>query len=187
MTTPVKSCEAFAPATVANVSVGYDNLGFALNTIGDRVRVTRTDDKEVTISSIAYESYLDESNVGTLPTDPLQNTASIGLLKFIKEQRLSFGFDLEITKGIPIGSGLGGSAASSVAAIVAANGLLQNPLEKKDLLVYALEGEALATGAHHADNVGPCLFGGMTLTPAGSDSIVHIPFPKIIKVASVFP
>ena len=183
----MKSCEAFAPATVANVSVGYDNLGFALKTIGDKVRVALSKDKKVTLRQITCESYIDKTIVDILPKDSELNTATVGLIQLIEDMQLPFGFDVEIKKGIPIGSGLGGSAASAVASIVAANHLLPKPLSTKELLPYALRGEAAATGVFHGDNVGPCLLGGLTLTPSGTDAVVELPFPENLNVVSVYP
>ena len=167
---------AFAPATVANIAVGFDILGFAMDSIGDIVRLTKIDEKGVVkIESIkGFEG---------LPKDPEKNTATIGLIKMLKDLDLSFGLSVAIEKGIPLSSGMGGSAASSVAAIVAANEFLINPLTKLELLEYALEGEKAASGSIHADNVAPSLFGGLTLikslNPIG---IINIPHPTLYCV-----
>ncbi len=187
MSSTLSSCEAFAPATVANVAVGFDNLGFALNTIGDKVCVTKTTKPEVTISSITCENYIDSKILNEIPRDPKLNTCTTGLIELLKDLNLPFGFDIQITKGIATSSGLGGSSASAVAALLAANQLLKTPLTKEELLPYTITGEATASGARHADNVAPCLFGGLTLIKPNQKGIVQIPVPKDLKVAIAYP
>lgn len=177
------SATAFAPATVGNAAVGFDILGFSLGTVGDRITVTRTPKVgEISISSISDHS---------LPVDPAKNTATAGLLQFCSDLKLNFGFQLEIQKGIPIGSGMGGSAASAVGAIVAANALIEDPLPRENLMKYALIGESIASGSMHADNVAPCLYGGLTLalvTPSkASPTIIQIPVPNEILCVLVHP
>jgi len=148
--------EAFAPASVANVAVGFDLLGFSIGVAGDKVRVEKTPSPGVVIEGIS-------GVVTKIPLDPRKNTATAGLVRLQEDLGLKFGFKVFIEKGIPLGSGMGGSAASAVAAIVAANALLEEPLCLEKLASYALLGEAQASGAYHADNVAPCLFGGLTL------------------------
>lgn len=154
-----KKAGAFAPASVANVAVGFDLLGFAAPIAGDTVTVTTTSEPTVTLESTKAPG----SNL-ELPTDPRLNTATAGLVQLIADQNLKHGFHVTIEKGIPMGSGLGGSAASSVAGIVAANSLLQKKLSKIEMVFYALIGEKVASGSFHADNVAPCLYGGLTLS-----------------------
>jgi homoserine kinase len=179
---PVLSATAFAPATVANVGVGFDILGFAVDGVGDRVRVTRMETPGVRIAV----SGMPDSDA--IPKDPAKNTAGVPLLGLLAELRPGFGLSVEIEKGIPLGSGLGGSAASAVGAVVAANRLLPEPLPIEALLRFALEGEAVASGAKHADNVAPCLFGGLTLTgPGDAPEVVRVPFPKALHCALVHP
>lgn len=167
---------AFAPATVANVAVGFDIMGFALDTIGDTVTLKKTNKPGIVeIKSI--------EGIEGLPFDAHKNTATIGLLKMLKDFKLPFGFEVDIKKGIPLSSGMGGSAASSVAAVVAANAFLPSPLTKSDLLVYALEGEKAASGSIHADNVAPSLFGGFTLIRSIDPiDVINIPPPKVYCV-----
>jgi homoserine kinase len=172
----------FAPATVANVGVGFDILGFAVAGLGDHVTVAKRAESGVEITGI---DGIEDSGISL---DADKNTAGVPLLKMIEELKLDFGFSLRIAKGIPIGSGLGGSAASAVGAVVAANALLANPLPMAALLRFALEGEAVASGAKHADNVAPCLFGGLTLTGPGDDPVVtQLPYPKSLYCAVVHP
>jgi homoserine kinase len=148
--------KAFAPASVANVAVGFDILGFSAAITGDSARVERIASKEVVVGDIT-------GVLQSLPTDPLANTATAGLVRLIADRNLNHGFRVSIEKGIPMGSGLGGSAASAVAAIVAANELLEIPLSKSEMLSYALVGEFVASGSLHADNVAPSLYGGFTV------------------------
>lgn len=170
--------KVFAPATVANVAVGFDILGFAVNGIGDIIEMEINNTKDVII--------LSADGVATIPTNPKENTATIGLLKLIKDKKLDFGFSLSIHKGIPMGSGLGGSAASAVGAIWAANLLLDIKLTQAELLDYALAGEAFASGSTHADNVAPCLFGGLNLIDSDNE-IIAIPYPKELICVLVKP
>lgn len=170
------SVSAFAPASVANVAVGFDILGFALDSTGDSVTLKKIDGPgKVEIESI--------KGLEGLPMDPFKNTATIGLLKMLHDFKLPFGFSVKIEKGIPMSSGMGGSAASSVASVVAANEFLPRKLSKAELLLYALEGEQAASGGIHADNVAPSLFGGMTLIRSTDPiDVIEIPFPKIFVV-----
>jgi homoserine kinase len=163
---------AFAPATIANVAVGFDVLGFAFDDVGDRVTVRRSDSPGVRIASVSGES---------LPADPQQNTAGVALLSMIEDLDLEQGFEVALQKGIPLSSGLGGSAASAVGAVVAANHLLEMSRSREDLLPYALAGEAVASGAAHGDNVVPCLFGGLVAVIPGVSGMtpVHLPVPNL--------
>ena len=172
---------AFAPASSGNVAIGFDILGFAIDALGDRVTVSRTDKPGVTISDVTGVA-------GELPSDPTQNTAGRSLLAMQEALQPGFGFDMRIEKGIPLGSGLGGSAASAVAAVVAANALLGAPCEKLELLKFAMQGEAVASGSLHVDNIAPSLFGGLVLT-VGIDHprVKRIPVPERIRAVIVHP
>jgi homoserine kinase len=172
---------AFAPASVANVAIGFDILGFAVDELGDKVTVTRVARRGVAITAITGASV-------ELPTQPEANTAGRALLSMAQELDLPFGFQMQIEKGIPLGSGLGGSASSAVGAVVAANALLDQPLEKIDLLKFAMQGEAVASGSRHADNISPSLFGGLVVT-VGIDQprVKHIPVPPQVRAVMVHP
>jgi homoserine kinase len=161
-----RTAKAYAPASVANVAVGFDLFGFAVDIAGDTATVEVTDDGKISVGEVS-------GLMTSLPTDPLKNTATAGLVQLQRDLGLQTGFRVSLKKGIPLGSGLGGSAASSVAAIVAANSLLENPLKNHQLLKYALIGEFAASGSYHADNIAPSLYGGMTLA--------------ICKMAGTFP
>ncbi|MDB5036579.1 MAG: homoserine kinase [Bacteriovoracaceae bacterium] len=178
----MKLVKAFAPATVANVAVGFDLLGFPIDAVGDTVSVSKLKDPIVRVKAISGSS--------KVPLDPHKNTATVGLLALIQDLNLSFGFEVSIRKGIPLSSGMGGSAASAVGAIVAANAFLSKPLSKTELLKYALLGEKAGTGVAHADNITPCLFGSMTIASPPGEEVSEptmIPVPKNIICVLVHP
>ena len=170
--------EAFAPASVGNVGVGFDILGHTVAGIGDRARARRMNEPGVVISAI-HGLALD------LPLDAARNTAGAALIAMREGLQLDFGFELILEKGLPLGSGMGGSAASCVAALVAANALLDTPLEREALYPFALAGESIASGGLHGDNVGPMLLGGLVL--ASRDRLVRIPVPSAWHCVLVHP
>jgi homoserine kinase len=178
---PARQATAFAPASVGNVAIGFDILGFMVDALGDRVTVTRREEPGLVIRAV-------RGIAGELPTDPEKNTAGRALLALMEAQRPSFGFEMEIDKGIPLGSGLGGSAASAVGAVVAANALLPQPCTKLELLKFAMQGEAVASGSLHVDNISPSLFGGLVLT-VGIDNprVKQIPVPPGVRAVIVHP
>ncbi|MFZ0008538.1 MAG: homoserine kinase [Steroidobacteraceae bacterium] len=177
----VTRATAFAPASVGNVAIGFDILGFSVEALGDRVTVMRRGAPGVEIQEV-------RGIAGELPRAAADNTAGRALLALAEVARPDFGFTVEIDKGIPLGSGLGGSAASAVAAVVAANALLAAPLERLELLKCAIAGEAVASGARHADNIAPSLFGGLVLT-VGIDQprVKRIPVPHDMRAVIVHP
>jgi homoserine kinase len=182
----MKSATAFAPATVSNVAVGFDALGFAVEAAGDEVTVTLNGAHSVRVVEV-----VDTTGTlapGAVPLDPRQNTATVGLINLIEDMRPGFGFDVSVRKGIALGSGMGGSAASAVAALVAANSLLERPLPKESLLAYALAAELVACGASHPDNAAPSLFGGLTLI-VSTDPLrcVRLPVPRGLLAVLVHP
>jgi len=152
----MKSVKAFAPATVANVSCGFDILGFAIDAMGDTVELMLKDEPGICVVSI-------EGDEGRLPLDVAKNTCAVAIQAMLDELGINPGIDIFLKKGLPLGSGMGSSAASAVAALVAANELLGNPFAKKDLLPFAIAAEKVACGAGHADNVAPSLLGGFVL------------------------
>ena len=164
-----RQATAFAPASVGNVGVGFDILGHVIEGVGDTVTVRRIDALEVRIAAIRGATV-------DLPLDAPGNTAGAALIALREALALPFGFEVEIDKGIPLGSGMGGSAASCVAALVAANALLEMPLTHAALYPYALVGEAVASGGKHGDNLGPMLLGGLVLSTA--DRLVRVPVPE---------
>lgn len=179
-----KSKTAFAPASIGNVGVGFDVLGLAMSGVGDRVTASRADDAGVRISEILDP----EGNPSELSVDAAENTASIAAAALWEAHGDGTGISLRIRKGIPLQSGMGSSAASAVAAVVAVNALLKSPLAKADLLEYAIEGEAYASGGRHADNVAPSLIGGLVLSPPGlHPRIVSISVPKNLTSVVLHP
>ena len=172
---------AFAPASAANVAIGFDILGFSVDVLGDKVTVARTDRPGVVIAGSS-------GVVKEIPRDPERNTAGRALLAMQEVLKPGFGFEVFIEKGIPLGSGLGGSAASAVAAVVAANALLDAPLSKLELLQFAMQGEKVSSGSLHVDNISPSLFGGLVLT-VGIDNprVKQIPVPEGIRAVLVHP
>lgn len=143
-----------SPATVANMVCGFDVLGFAVNEPFDIMYIEFKDEPGITIVNE------DDFN---LPTDPLQNVAGAALLALMEAYEKPIGFKLTINKQIKPGSGVGSSAASSAGAVAGANAILGNPFSKEDLVRFAMNGEKLASGVKHADNIAPCIYGGVTL------------------------
>lgn len=183
----IKRATAFAPATVANVAVGFDLLGFSMGHIGDKVTVERSDSPGVKVTGISGVTELRGAEC-KIPLDPDKNTAAVSLQAMIEELKLPFGFNVSIEKGIPMGSGMGGSAASAVGAVIAANAMLDRPIPPLELLNFALRGEAVASGSAHADNIAPCLFGGLTLCFSVDPlRIVPIPTPPELMCVLVHP
>ena len=163
-----REARAFSPASVANVAVGFDLLGYAVPDVGDTVTVRRIDAPEVRIAAIRGAAV-------ELPLDAPSNTAGAALIALRQALGLTYGFEVEIDKGIPLSSGMGGSAASCVAALVAANALLDVPLSREQLYLYSLEGEAVASGSRHGDNLGPMFLGGLVLSTL--ERLVPVPVP----------
>jgi homoserine kinase len=177
----MKKIRAFAPATVANVSCGFDIFGFAVDDPGDEVVLTLTNDKDVTITTITGDD-------GKLSKDPQKNTAGVGVLTFLEGIGIKQGVSIELHKKLPLGSGMGSSAASSVAALVGINKLMGEPLNRKQLLPFAMEAERVACGAAHADNVAPSLLGGFVLVRDYSPlDVVSIPTPPNLYCVLVHP
>ena len=173
-----QTATAFSPASVGNVGVGFDILGHVIEGPGDTVTARRIDSPEVRIAAIRGATV-------DLPLDAPGNTAGASLIALREALGLPFGFEVEIDKGIPLGSGMGGSAASCVAALVAANELLDTPLSREALYPFALTGEAVASGGRHGDNLGPMLLGGLVLSTA--DRLVKIPVPDAWHSVLVHP
>lgn len=173
----------YAPATVANVAVGFDILGFALERPGDEIvaRFTEDETKGFHIAQITGDG-------GKLPYDPQKNTAGYAAARLLEYLGESRGIALEIHKKMPFGSGLGSSAASAAGAVMAINELLGAPLTKLELLPFAVEGEQIADGAYHADNVAPSLLGGITLIRSNATLDVHqLPVPEKLFATVVYP
>ena len=174
------SATAFAPATVSNVACGFDVLGFALDEPGDEVTAVLTG-TGVTIAGI-------EGDGGRLPRDAARNTAGVAAQALLNTFGETRGVALTIRKGLPLSSGLGGSAASAAAAVVAVNALFGGNASRDTLIRCALEGEALGAGSSHADNIAPCICGGFVLVrSANPPDIVTLPVPRGLTAVVVHP
>ncbi|CAM4262489.1 homoserine kinase [Zobellia nedashkovskayae] len=150
----MKEIKVFCPATIANVSCGFDVLGVALDNVGDTMVVRKTQEKGIRITKLEGQD---------LPMETLQNVAGVAGLALLEKSDYTGGFEIEIYKKIKAGSGIGSSAASSTGAVWAMNELLDRPFTTLELVKFSMEGEKLASGVAHADNVAPALFGGFTL------------------------
>jgi len=167
----LRNIKVYAPGTVANLVCGFDILGLCLNEPNDLMEVTLLEEKKIIIHSA--DGY-------PLPSDPAQNTAGAPLMEMINELDQSVGFEVTIHKRIKPGSGIGSSAASAAGAVVAANHLLGNIYSNADLVRFAMFGEKVATGVKHADNIAPCIYGGVTLIRSIFPlDIVAIPAPSL--------
>lgn len=188
MGSQLTSVSVFAPATVANVGSAFDVLGLALEAPGDTATIRRTPEPGIRIADISGDG-------GRLPRDTEKNTAGVSVAALLTHLKKSdfhsyapVGMDIFLEKGLPIGSGLGSSSASTVAAVVAANELLGSPLSRQELLPFAMEGERIACGAEHADNVAPCLLGGFVLIRSYKPlDIITLPSPRDIWLAIISP
>jgi homoserine kinase len=176
------SIRVFAPATVANIVCGFDVLGFAVNEPGDEVILRITDAPGVRISAIHGDG-------GTLPLDPCRNTVSAVVMRYLELTGTeSTGIDIELFKKMPVGSGLGSSAASNIAGLFAINTLKGNCLSQVQMLTLAVEGEKLACGHGHADNVAPALLGGFVLIRSYDPlDIIRLHTPSHLYCALIHP
>ncbi len=171
--------KVFCPATIANVSCGFDVLGLALDAVGDEMTVRKIDTKGVYISKIIGQD---------IPLETEKNVAGIAGLALLQASDYLGGFEIEIHKKIKAGSGIGSSAASAAGAVWAMNMLLGNPFSTIELVQFAMEGERLASGVPHADNVAPALFGGFTLVRSYDPlDIIQIHTPKELYATILHP
>ncbi len=172
----------FAPASVANVGCGFDIFGFALYYPGDEVKLKATTSSGITITRISGDG-------NRLSKDIEKNTAGVSLQAMMDYLQADFGIQMEIHKKMPIGSGLGSSAASSVASVYGLNQMLNEPLEKHQLLEFAIEGEKIASGDNvHLDNITACLYGGFILVRSRNPvDIVQIPTPIGLHCTILYP
>lgn len=176
-----RQVSAYAPATVANVAAGFDILGFAVRGPGDEVTARLAGTPGVRIVSI-------EGDGGVLPRDPSLNAAGVAARELVSAVGSRAGIEIELRKRMPIGSGMGSSAASAVAAVVAVNELLGRPLKRIKLLDFCLEAERVACGSAHADNAAPALLGGFVLIRSCRPiDVIPISVPRDLACALVHP
>lgn len=169
----------FCPATIANISCGFDVLGVALDSVGDEMLIRKVSDKGIKITKLSGQD---------LPKETLNNVAGVAGNAFLLAADYNGGFEIEINKKIKPGSGIGSSAASSAGAVWGMNFLLGNPFSKTELVKFAMEGERLASDVAHADNVAPALFGGFTLVRSYHPlDIIAIPAPSELYATIIHP
>ena len=169
----------FAPATIANVSCGFDILGLCLDTVGDEMVVRKVKEKGIKITKIIGQD---------LPFETLNNVAGVAGLALLENIDIDFGFEIEIYKNIKPGSGIGSSAASSAGAVFAINELLGKPFSANELIFFAMQGEKLASGSAHADNVAPALLGGFTLVRSYDPlEVIKIDSPSKLYATVIHP
>lgn len=175
----MEEIKVFAPATIANLSCGFDVLGCCLDAIGDEMIVRKNDLQEVRIVKITGQE---------LPLETEKNVAGVSILALLKSLGSTQGFDVEIIKNIKPGSGIGSSAASAAGSVYAVNKLLGDLYSNKELIAFAMEGERLATGNAHADNVAPALLGGFSLVRSYIPlEIVALPTPPQLRAVILHP
>ncbi|MBD1260618.1 homoserine kinase [Maribacter polysiphoniae] len=175
----MEEIKIFCPATIANISCGFDVLGVALDSVGDEMVIRKTSKKGIFITKLEGQD---------LPMETDRNVAGVAGLAFLAESDYEGGFEIEIYKKIKAGSGIGSSAASSTGAVWAMNELLGRPFSTSKLVEFSMEGERLASGVAHADNVAPALFGGFTLVRSYAPlDIVPINCPAELFATVIHP
>jgi homoserine kinase len=175
------SVKVFAPATVANVTCGFDILGFAVDAPGDEVMLKKNNTGQVRFEEIVGDG-------GLLPLDPDKNICGVVIKQYLSAIGSGQGVDIYLNKMMPLGSGLGSSAASSVAAVYAINELMGKAKSVAELLPISMEGERIACGAAHADNVAPCLLGGFVLIKSYEPlETVQLPTPDALHATLIHP
>ena len=177
--TIMNEIKIFCPATIANLSCGFDVLGLCLETAGDEMVIRKSAKKGIRITKIVGAD---------LPLETEKNVAGVAALAMLEAVETEFGFEIEIYKHIKAGSGIGSSAASSVGAVFGINELLGKPFTRKELVLFAMQGEKLASGNAHADNVAPALLGGFTLVRSSNPlDIIRIDSPSKLYATVVHP
>lgn len=169
----------FTPATIANVSCGFDILGLCLDSVGDEMVIRKSKEKGVKITKIEGQD---------LPREADKNVAGVAVLALLDALKSDAGFEIEIYKKIKPGSGIGSSAASSAGAVFAVNELLGKPFSTQELVRFAMQGEKLASGTAHADNVAPALFGGFTMVTSYDPlNVIKIDAPEELYATVIHP
>ncbi len=172
---------AKAPASIANLAVGFDLLGQAFAGCYDIITASKTPKSGICLGEVS-------GLTNSLPQQISKNTALRGANAVLQAAGARFGVRLDLHKNIPLSAGLGGSAASSVAAVIAVNALLEQPFSKEELLDFALEGERASSDPPPKDNVSACLYGGLVLaSPGQSKQVVQLPCPKGLRAVVIHP
>ena len=171
----------FAPATVANIGCGFDSMGLAIDEPGDELTVEFNDEKKIRIRKITGDQK-------KLSNDPKKNTAGVAIQALLDTLEIKQGFDVYLSKKMPLGSGLGSSAASAVAGAFAVNELLGQPFSRQELIRFAMEGERIASGTAHADNAAPSMLGGIVLIRSYNPlEVISLAVPDKLVVVVVHP
>ena len=166
----MKKIKIFSPATVSNVACGFDILGFPIESFGDEMTISKSDNMGVRITKV--EGY-------PIPSDPKKNVATVSAEKLIKDLKPNCGFDIEIKKNIIPGSGIGSSGSNAAGSVFGINKLLGEPLTTKQLIKYAMAGEGISSLTEHPDNVAPALLGGLVMVKSiEEENIISLPIPK---------
>ena len=169
----------FCPATIANISCGFDVLGLCLEATGDEMIIRKSDSKGIRITKIVGAK---------LPLETTKKVAGVAGLALLEAINYEFGFDIEIYKNIKAGSGIGSSAASAAGAVFGINELVGKPFTRKELVAFAMKGEAIASGSEHADNVAPAILGGITLVRSSTPlDIIKIESPSELYATVIHP
>lgn len=169
----------FCPATIANLSCGFDVMGLCLDGVGDEMIIRKSSVKGIRITKIVGAD---------LPLETEKNVAGVAGLALLNELQLDYGFEIEIYKKIKAGSGIGSSSASAAGAVFGINELAGNPFSRKDLVQFAMQGEVLASGSAHADNVAPALCGGFTIVRSSNPlDIIRIESPSELYATVIHP
>ena len=175
----MEEIKLFCPATIANVSCGFDVLGLCLDSTGDEMTIRKSAEKGIRITEIIGAD---------LPLETEKNVAGVAVLSLVDALQPDCGFEITITKKIKAGSGIGSSAASAAGAVFGINYLLGSPLTAKELVIHAMQGEKLASGSAHADNVAPALLGGFTLVRSYEPlDIIAIKAPAELYATVIHP
>jgi homoserine kinase len=177
----MKSCSAAAPCSTANLGPGYDVFGLALDALEDKVKVTRTypDGRRITI----------KNNDQAIPSMPESNSAGLVVRKMMQDFEISDSTEIEVTKGVPSGYGVGSSGASAAAAAMAFNALYDLKIDRNRLVEYAAEGEVASAGTKHYDNVSASLLGGFVICSIASDrlQLIRLEPPKDLVLVVAVP
>lgn len=169
----------FCPATIANLSCGFDVMGLCLDGIGDEMIIRKSSVKGIRITKIEGAD---------LPLETEKNVAGVAGLALLNVLQLDYGFEIEIYKKIKAGSGIGSSSASAAGAVFGINELIGSPFSRKDLVQFAMQGEVLASGSAHADNVAPALCGGFTIVRSSNPlDIIRIESPSELYATVIHP
>ena len=175
----MEEIKIFSPATVANLSCGFDVLGCCMDNVGDEMRIAKNDLQKVRITRISGQE---------LPMEATKNVAGVAAMALLDHLREEQGFDIEIDKKIKVGSGIGSSSASAAGAVFGVNKLLGEPLSRSELIPFAMEGERLASGNAHADNVAPALLGGFSLVRSYDPfEVISLPTPPELRIVVLHP